>query len=124
MADPIERAIEASSPHELIVQFLARECSVTPEQYDALYIRMVEWANAYEHKACVNTFNPIMLLEQVRREFDPSVDFVTFAMVAADLQWGPRMMKIAEHDDPVWILALTGFPRLIEEAKAKIANQT
>lgn len=124
MNDPVENAVRASTPHELIVTFLQRECGVKSDDYDALQARMIEWANGNPAKAAVNEFSPIMLLEQCRREFDDTVDFVTFALVAADLQWGPRMLKLGGWDNPVWVIALEGFPKMIEEAKRAVARQT
>lgn len=120
----IDEVIQASSPHELIVSFLERECGVTPAQYDALYLRMVEWAGTYQEKVAVNTFSPIMLLEQVRREFDSAVGLVEFALVAADLQWGPRMLKLPQWDNPVWVMALVGFPTVIAAAEQKVRLAT
>lgn len=112
-----DNAVTLSTPHELIVSFLEKECSFPPAEYAALSERMKAWAERYSGRAAVNEFNPIMLLEQIRKEFDENVPFVSFALVAADLQWGPRMMKLGQFDKPVWVLALQGFPSLIAEAK-------
>ncbi len=116
----IDAITTASTPHELITTWLARECGTTPEAYDSMYLRMVEWGAAYPHRGLVNTFSPIMLLEQARKEFDEAADFVLFAMVASDLQWGPRLLKLAEHDKPVWVMVPKGFPSLIAEAREKV----
>ena len=108
------------TPHDLIVDFLKRECNVSGDKYDGLYARMIQWANTQPTKVCVNEFNPIMLLEQCRREFDDTVDFVTFALIAADLQWGPRCLKLSSFDKPVWVLALQGFPEAIRQAQKAV----
>lgn len=120
MEDPIAAAVKPSTPHEIIVSFLNRELGMTSAEYDALYARMIEWAAGQSTKACVNEFNPIMLLEQVRREFDDTVPFVQFALVAADLQWGPRMLKLGDFDKPVWVVAIEGFPAAIAAAQAAV----
>ncbi len=116
----IDGITTASTPHELIVTWLNRECGTTPEAYDSMYLRMVQWGDTYPHRGLINTFSPVMLLEQARKEFDPAVDFVLFAMVASDLQWGPKLMKLAEHDNPVWVMVPKGFPSLIAEAREKV----
>lgn len=117
------RGDSPGTPHDLIVNFLLRECGVSEADYDALYVRVIEWASVQSAKVAVNEFNPIMLLEQCRREFDVSVDLATFALIAADLQWGPRMIKIADFEKPVWVIALQGFPTLIAEAQ-RLMGQT
>lgn len=124
--DPIQSAVDAVTKpktiHDLIVDFLQRECGVSSEQYDALYARMAAWGNEQTASAAVNEFSPIMLLEQCRREFDKDVDLVQFALVASDLQWGPRMLKLAQFEKPVWVMALQGFPKMIAEARAAVGK--
>jgi hypothetical protein len=106
--------------HDAILDFLDRECSVSEAAYATLHARASEWAESASTKIAINPFSPIMLLEQVRREFDETADFVTFALVATELQWGPRLMKVSEFPEPVWIMALQGFPQLIAEAQASV----
>lgn len=120
--DPIANAIAPSTNHELIVGFLQRECGVTEAAFNDMTMRVAAWAESAPQKIVMNQFNPIMLIEQVRREFDEAADFVTFALVTADLQWGPRMMKVADFEKPVWIMTLEGFPKMIEQARAVIAR--
>lgn len=123
MSEDTRPVLQASSPHELIVQFLARECKVEEKDFDDLSARMIQWASANPAKAAVNEFSPIMLLEQCRREFDESVDFVIFALAAADMQWGPRMIKLGQWEKPVWVIALEGFPAMIEAARQAVQKQ-
>jgi len=115
--------LKASSPHELILAFLQRECNVDEATFDGIVARMAAWGTLSPAKAAVNEFSPIMLLEQCRKEFDETVDFVTFALGAADLQWGPRMLKLGEWDKPVWVIALEGFPAMIEAARQAVQKQ-
>lgn len=122
--DVLEKAgMKPITTHDHFSNFLRDECSVPREDFEKLIARMEAWGIESPTQAAVNEFNPIMLLEQCRREFDASVDFVTFALAAADLQWGPRLMPIGGYDKPVWIIALKGFPAMIAAAQAHIAKK-
>lgn len=124
MTDSIEDALKPSTPHELIVTFLQRECEMREADYDAFYVRVIEWAANYgSDRIAVNEFSPIMLLEQIRKEFDEGADFLTFALVASDLQWGPRMIKLGAFDKPVWVITLDGFPKMIDDARRMVVQR-
>lgn len=105
--------------HEAIVDFLKRECGISSTHFDDLVGRLRRWGTEHSntHGIAVNKFNPMMLLEQCRKEFDESVTLIEFSMAVAEMEMGPRLIKLPSFDTPVWVVAFQGFPAAIKAAQ-------